>query len=256
MSFFNKVFASIGIGSATVDTKLERDSVIPGEQINGVIEIRGGKVEQNIDNIYLTLNTTYMKESNDKKVYETAQIERLHVSKPLTLKPNDIQTIPFTISIPVDTPITYGRTKIWVATGLDIKAAIDPTDKDFLLVKPNSHTEAVLEAVANLGFRLREVECEAAPYHMRTRLPFIQEFEFIPVSGTFRGKLDELEIVFSNITKEETIVYMQIDRKAKGLGGLLAEALDIDESKVQFTVNNKDILNMKEKIFTIIQKYI
>ena len=57
MSLFNKVLASVGIGAATVDTKLERDQVDPGEELKGVVEIRGGNTEQRIDDIYLTINT-------------------------------------------------------------------------------------------------------------------------------------------------------------------------------------------------------
>ena len=54
MSFFNKVFASVGIGAAKVDTKLEKDRVMPGEEVRGIVEIRGGNTEQNIDDIYLS----------------------------------------------------------------------------------------------------------------------------------------------------------------------------------------------------------
>ncbi|NQD67677.1 sporulation protein, partial [Bacillus haikouensis] len=46
MSFFNKVFASFGIGAATVDTKLEKSSYKAGETANGVVEIRGGSTSQ------------------------------------------------------------------------------------------------------------------------------------------------------------------------------------------------------------------
>jgi sporulation-control protein len=53
MSLFNKVFASIGIGSATVDTKLEKDVFVPGEEIRGIVQIKGGRLEQLIDDIYL-----------------------------------------------------------------------------------------------------------------------------------------------------------------------------------------------------------
>lgn len=41
MSFFNKMLASVGIGSAQIDTKLEKDRLKPGEMISGSIEVRG-----------------------------------------------------------------------------------------------------------------------------------------------------------------------------------------------------------------------
>lgn len=255
MAFFNKVFASIGIGSATVDTKLEKDTVIPGEEINGVVEVKGGNVEQNIDVILLSLHTTYIKEVDDKKFPKTAVLDQIRVNEPFTIQPKETKQIPFSYRLPLDTPVSLGRTKIWVSTGLDIKNAIDPTDKDFLKVLPSRLTEAVINAVTDLGFRLREVECEEAPYRLRRRLPFVQEFEFVPVSGAFRGKLDELEIVFFPVSNTETEIYMQVDRRARGLGGFLSEALKSDESHVHFTVHSSDLSSIREKLASIIQKY-
>ena len=59
MSFVNKLLASVGIGSATVDTKIFRSELVPGEKVEGIVQIRGGNVEQEIDSIYLSLYTTY-----------------------------------------------------------------------------------------------------------------------------------------------------------------------------------------------------
>ena len=255
MSFFNKVFASIGIGSASVDTKLEKDTVMPGEKVNGVVEIKGGNVEQRIDVILLSLHTTYIKEIDDKKYPKTALIEQFRLNEPFTIQPKETKQIPFSFQLPIDTPISLGRTKIWVTTGLDIKNAVDPTDKDYLKVLPSPLTEAVVNAVTDLGFRLREVDCEEAPYRLRRRLPFVQEFEFVPVSGAFRGRLDELEVVFFPISSSETEVYMQVDRKARGLGGFLSEAMNMDESHVHFTVHTSDLASVREKIASIIQRY-
>ncbi|WP_147534913.1 sporulation protein [Bacillus marasmi] len=255
MSLFNKVFASIGIGSATVDTKLERDTLIPGEAVKGIVDVRGGSVEQQIDAIYLSVYTTYLKESDERKYTVNAMIDQVRLNEPFVIKPQETKQIPFSFQLPLDTPITLGRTKIWVATGLDIKNAVDPTDKDFIKVIPNQLTDAVLKAVNDLGFRLREVECEEAPYRIRKRLPFVQEFEFVPITGNYRGKLDELEIVFFPSSSTITDIYMQVDRKARGLGGFLSEALEMDESHVHFTVSSGDLPTLREKINSVIQKF-
>jgi sporulation-control protein len=255
MAFFNKVFASIGIGSATVDTKLEKETVFPGEEINGVVEVKGGNVEQQIDVIHLSIHTTYLKEMDDKKFTKTALIDQYRLNEPFTIQPKETKQIPFSFRLPIDTPVSLGRTKVWVSTGLDIKNSIDPTDKDYLKVQPSQLTEAVISAVSDLGFRLREVDCEEAPYRLRRRLPFVQEFEFVPVSGSFRGKLDELEIVFFPVSNSETEIYMQVDRKARGLAGFLSEAMEMDESHVRFTVHSSDLSSIREKVGSIIQKY-
>jgi sporulation-control protein len=255
MSFFNKVFASVGIGSAAVDTKLEKDTYMPGETVKGVVEIKGGKVEQQVDEIYLTLNTTYLRESDDKKYTVTAEIERFRLTTPFVIGAIEKKDIPFTFQLPFDTPLSIGRSKIWVTTGLDIKGAVDPSDKDYLKVVPNPLMSAVFNAVDNLGFRIREADCEEAPRRLRGRLPFVQEFEFVPTSGLFRGKLDELEVVFFPSGNGSLDIMFQVDRRARGLSGLFSEAMGTDETNVRLSVSNADIPNLQQKIQSVIQRY-
>ncbi|KPC97339.1 Sporulation-control protein spo0M [Geobacillus sp. BCO2] len=69
---FKKLLSSIGIGSATVDTKLVKAKYVQGETVEGVVEVRDGSVEQHIDEIYLALVTTYIREIDDKKFEEKA----------------------------------------------------------------------------------------------------------------------------------------------------------------------------------------
>jgi len=80
MSFFNKAFASIGIGSATVDTILEKSTYQAGEVMRGEIVVQGGNVEQQVDTIFLTVNTTYIRESNDHKYTEVAALQKVKVT--------------------------------------------------------------------------------------------------------------------------------------------------------------------------------
>lgn len=255
MSFFNKVFASVGIGSAAVDTKLEKDTYMPGETVNGVVEIKGGKVEQQVDEIYLTLNTTYLRESDDKKYTVTAEIERFRLTTPFVIRSNEKKDIPFTFQLPFDTPLSIGRSKIWVTTGLDIKGGVDPSDKDYLKVVPNPLMSAVFNAIDNLGFRIREADCEEAPRRLRGRLPFVQEFEFVPTSGLFRGRLDELEVVFFPSGNGLLDIMFQVDRRARGLSGLFSEAMGADETNVRLSVSTADIPNLQQKIQSVIQRY-
>nr|WP_233548023.1 sporulation protein [Rummeliibacillus sp. POC4] len=49
MSLLHKALASLGIGAATVDTKLEKADYTGGEVIHGEVQIRGGNVDQQID---------------------------------------------------------------------------------------------------------------------------------------------------------------------------------------------------------------
>ena len=113
----------------------------------------------------------------------------------------------------------------------------------------------VLNSINRIGFKLLQVENEAAPYRLRKRLPFIQEFEFYPTSGPFRGRLKELEIVFYSIGEHDIEMIMEIDRRARGLSGFLAEALDLDESYVRVRVSRQDVPNLDSKLINIIRQY-
>ncbi|MFC7684582.1 sporulation protein [Ureibacillus sp. GCM10028918] len=255
MAFFKKLGASIGIGSAKVDTKLENSSYEAGEQIKGEVEIYGGKVEQQINAIYLTLYTTYIKEVDDNKYTANAPIQKFKVSDPFLINANETKTIPFSFAIPLDVPITIGKTKVWVATELDIQSGVDSGDKDYIDIRPSKIASRVLDEVQQLGFNLRQVECQQASYKYRSNYPFIQEFEFVPTSGAFRGRLDELEIVFLSQSQSQAELLMQVDRKARGFGGFLAEALDNDETHVKMTVTQQDLHTLGEQLKQVISRY-
>lgn len=248
----NKMLSSIGIGAATVDTQLHNSRYTVGDELSGTIIVRGGRVEQQIDRLYFTLMTTYEVESDDKKYTRTAEIEKYQLTEAFMIQPDEVKEIPFSFKLPYDVPITRGRTKAWVQTGLDIKNAVDPQDKDFIEIKPHPLVLHFLKATTDLGFRLREVECKKAPLSVRKRFPFAQEFEFKPSSGEFRSKLDELEAIFY-VEEDRIEVLLQIDRKARGLG--VMEALGLDESFVRFSYTAMDVPSLSSQLGSLIRKY-
>ncbi len=250
-----KVLASIGIGNAKVDTKLHRERLTAGDVVSGVTEIVGGNVDQQVDTIYLTVYTTYVKEANDKKYYDSAVVARFTVSEPFTIHAGEVREIPFSFNLPYTTPLTRGKTKVWIQTELDIKLAVDPTDKDMIQVLPSPLAANVLEAIRNLGFRMVSADCERAPYTMKTPMPFIQEFEFSARNTPYARYLDELELTFINQSSEHVELLLQVDRKARGLGGLFAEALDIDETFVRLTFKRNDFNSIETVLRQTIEKY-
>lgn len=255
MALFNKVLAQIGIGAATVDAKLVKAQLTAGDKIEGTIEVYGGNTDQNIDCIYLRLYTTYVREVDDKKIKENVVLNSFKINDPFTIQPGETKAIPFSFDLPIDTPVTMGNTRVWVTTGLDIKNAIDPRDIDHVEVLPNPIIQASINAMSEIGFRLRQVECEEAPYRLRRRLPFMQEFEFVPTKGAFYGKLDEVELTFLPDGPNRFEVFMEVDRRARGIAGLFAEALDMDESIVRFHVTDQEIPKLKQMFQNVIQRY-
>jgi sporulation-control protein len=255
MSFFNKVFASVGIGAASVDTKLEKERYTAGERVSGVVEVKGGNVEQEVDSIYLKLYTTYIRESDDKKYTDSACIEKIQITEPFVIQANEVKQFPVSFELPFDTPVTVGSTRVWVATGLDIKNAMDPSDKDYIEISPNEMMNSVFSSLGRLGFKLRKADCEQASRHLRGRNPFVQEFEFVPVTGRYSRRLDELEVVFMSQSLNSVDLLFEVDRKARGLGGFLAEALDTDESMVKLSVSAAEIQSIDERITKLLDRF-
>ncbi len=255
MSFFGKILASVGMGAATVDTKLHRSDFVVGEVVTGIIEIKGGNVEQIIEDVYLNLTTFYTVESGDKEYSTNGIIEKYKVVEKCNIKKGEVKEIPFSFVLPFDTPITMHKSKVWIHTVLGIKDAVDATDNDYISVLPSNLIESIVNAVKQLGFRLYEVENEKRTRRIVGSRSFIQEFEFKPTQGAFRGKLDELELVFFQKSQDVVEVSMQVDRKARGFGGFLSESLGTDETNVRLTLTSKDIPTMPNVLFEAIKRY-
>ena len=253
MSFFGKALASIGIGAAEVDAVLDSEKLRAGEKISGKVYVAGGKQSQRIDRIYLGVLVEFEEKVDDKKVTRRMEIDRFAVSEPFTIEEGEKKEIPFSFELPVDTPLTRGKTKAWVRTGLDIKSALDPTDKDEIKVEPPKLVYRTMKALNGLGFHIKKAQCEKAPRGLGTRLPIVQEFEYKPQSGEFKRKLDELEVVFLPKSHREVDVIMEVDSKAHDLGSFLAEITDTDEKKVKFTVTDESLENLEQNLDRIIR---
>lgn len=259
MSMFKRMLASAGIGAAKVDLMLHQDFVNAGDTISGVVRIQGGRVDQQVDDVYAFVKTRYLKELNDKKVEAEATVARFLLASKFTVEAEKVYEFPVSFQLPLFTPVTMGRSPVWIHTGLDIKESLDPKDQDYLQVGPHPYSAIILDAINQLGFRIREVTSEYSPrYGKINGLSFVQEFEFVPPSQ-FRNQLDELEIIF--YPDEYGIeLLLQIDRKARGLAGLFAEALDTDESFVKIRFDHNQLANgvdyVAGQLLQTIHKYV
>ncbi|MFH7024855.1 MAG: sporulation protein [Heteroscytonema crispum UTEX LB 1556] len=252
---FKKLLASVGIGAAKVDTRLFKDTVIPGEVLEGEVYINGGDVAQDIDDIYLKLATEYKREVDDSTVYEECVMVNYRLLEQFTIQAKEEVVVPFSLELPYEIPLTIGRIPVYIRTGLDIKTAINPRDRDALEVRPHPLMQRVLQAVENLGFHLHKVDCEYT-HHFGGVYPFVQEFEFRP-TGNYRSQLDELEVIF-RLQPNELEVLLEIDKRARGFKGWLQEAFDVDERYVRFFLTQSDLyeVDVEAMIDDIIQSHI
>ena len=253
MSLFKKVLSSVGIGSAKVDTVLYEDRFVPGEVMEGVVKIKGGNLEQDIDEIYFTINTSYQVEKDDRKLTKTAVLESFKLGESIRIRAGEEMELPISLTLPYDTPLTVGRTKVWVATGLDIKGGVDPSDKDYVEVVAGEVMAAFFDSLEELGFQLYDAECEAVN-RFRSRLPFVQEFELKPRSGPFRGRFDELEVICYPY-EEGADFYIELDRRARGFKGYMAEMLDADEVGLNLKISRYDLDGLTDRLHDLIAEY-
>jgi sporulation-control protein len=220
---FRKLMSSIGIGGAKVDTRLGAESFSPGEMVSGEIYISGGDDEQEFNRIYIAVVTSY---KHDESTHEYTLVSN-DVSGSLRVGAKENRTIPFTFDLPYDIPLTLGRTHLYAKTGLDISGALDPSDSDEIRVNPNALQQAVLEAAQSLGFILYQVENEHDPRKGHPR-PFVQQLEFRPTGGPYAGHVEELELVFK-MGPDALDVLVELDRRARPLGGFLESAMELNE---------------------------
>lgn len=252
---FGKLLRSIGIGSAKVDTIVPDPACVPGGFIQGEVRIYGGNAAQDIETIYLTLMTEYEVEVDDTTIRPNAELCRFPLSDRFTVQANQELAMPFQIPVPLNTPVSMGSSRVWLQTGLDIKGAVDPQDRDYLNVVMHPMVEAFVAAAERIGLRLYKVDVEKKTYHhAHHELPFVQEFEFKASGGEFRGRLDEVEAVFY-LSEAGVTVTLQVDRRARDLMSALSESMGLDESYTSFNFTQADLPNLDQILAAAIRRY-
>lgn len=254
MSFIKRMLASVGIGSAKVDTVLEKSAYYPGETVRGKVYIQGGDIKQQVDRIYLHLMTEYIRKRGDDKVRERGMIASFPISEPLVLAPNEKKEILFSFELPLETPMTIYRTKVWVHTGLEIKSSIDPSDHDDITILEHPNILKVRKAIASIGFYQTDVEQVYLPPNRYTKFPVAQEFEYKP-TGNFAAVLDEIEIIYF-IREEGLQMLVELDKRNRGLFGAALDALEMDEKIIQVTLTNDDLKQDIDSIGTMLKDII
>ncbi|MBB4934614.1 sporulation-control protein [Lipingzhangella halophila] len=243
-----RMLATVGIGGATVETALDKETVRPGRKVSGTLKVTGGKVAQTIEAISVGLRATVEKEyeyensqgeerSGEYKV-DVVVAEQVVRDKPMELQPGQEFELPFELRIPMEAPITALKNKhilggVGVSTRLHVDNALDSTDVDPLLIKPLPAQRAVLRALRSLGFKRKDVDLEKGKIpRTRQKLPFYQEFEYSS-PGKYKG-LNSLELTFFT-DKQGVDVVLELDKKrgvlfSEGGDKLLRLSIDHDDT--------------------------
>jgi len=230
---FKKILASIGIGAANVNLILPKTRYSAGEQISGQLRIGGGMIDQMVDKVYLrlVLNSSFKKDDRIHTI--SREVAQGVIAEGFEVKAGSAtQNLPVSFRIPEEIPVSSFATKYFLVTGLDIASAVDPKDSDMIEILPGPRLAVVMQAIEKeLGFRRKP---RTGEFNGR-----FQEFEYRPDDFMF-GKLDELEVVYT-VERDGVRLFMQIDKKARGLFGMIAEEWDLDERHVSLFVPNGQI---------------
>lgn len=213
---FKKLSASLGIGSAHVDTILQNPSISQGKTVQGFIHIKGGLVEQKIDAIILKLCTEVKVETDSGTHYQPLILNSFNVNVPFMIQSGEIKDVPFEFTLHNETPITaintsLNRCKVWIETTLDIDFAINPNDRDYLDIQPLLSVQRVIHYLEQEGFFMLKADVEKGylkGHHFRSVSGCYQELEF-----QNRALLNRKEIELSFILDDDVIhCLVEIDR--------------------------------------------
>lgn len=224
---FKRLLASLGAGGASVETVLTDMNVVPGGVAQGEVRIQGGSVDQGIQGLSVGLQAQVEVEGHDDQEYkQNIEFTKVSLGGAFSLQAEAVHTVPFSLEIPWETPITsfaghtLRGTHVGVTTELAIANAVDSGDLDPVTVHPLPAQQAILDAFGRLGFHFKSADLERGHIHgTRQRLPFYQEIEFHPPQQ-YRG-LNQVELSFVSDDREMDVV-LEMDKK----GGLFSEGSD------------------------------
>lgn len=237
----DRLLSRIGIGAATVDTRLPKTDFTPGETTEAAVQLNGGSTKQEIDAIYFALLT---QAGDDDRI-----IDRFKITDAVVLTGGETRTVTTEVTIPPWTPLTRGDRRVWLKTGLDVAWAVDPDDEDTIDISPGGFVEALFGAVDALGFDYRGEEIRE-PAWLDDR-PFAQAFRFGPQTPEFRSDIDELTIVC--VPREEELkTVIEIDEREPA-----EEATDVefDHQEVPQTFRTANEAMLRRELKTTVERY-
>ncbi|MFE3545621.1 sporulation protein [Nocardia sp. NPDC059177] len=199
---FKQLLAAAGVGGAEVDTQLFTPGVQPGGIVEGVIRLRGGRVDQSVGQVAVEFITRVEREYGDGEEHIADQpFGRVGVTGPFTLPAGQVVEFRFTAPAPLETPITFfdghhlPGAAVAVRTVVDLHGALDSCDTDPIGIGALPAQHVVLDAVRRMGFPLLRTDVEAGGIRgLPQRLPFYQEIEF--GRSPHFPRVNQLELTF------------------------------------------------------------
>ncbi|KKB33827.1 sporulation protein [Bacillus thermotolerans] len=132
---WKEFLSSIGIGGAEVDTILAKKEWKQGEKAEGKVIIKGGPSEQPVESIILTLSHHYEQVNPDSDFSHRIQdLKELVLPIERNIQPEEEISIPFSIELDSNHPVTEGDHKTFLKTTAVIGQGLDPSDEDEVII--------------------------------------------------------------------------------------------------------------------------
>ncbi|QBI54751.1 sporulation protein [Streptomonospora litoralis] len=222
-----RVLAAFGIGGPSIDTVVPEPHTRPGQELHGYIDLAGGEVDADIDEIAVSLAARVEVESGDYEGQVTREFHRMAVTGPFRLHAGEQRRVPFTYRVTYQSPLTDagGRPLPGAVVGLDtdvvIGGAPDKGDLDLIRIYPLPAQDRILEAAHRLGFALVKTDIEQGRLvGTRQEFPLYQELEF-RAAPQYAGRMNEMELSFVADPQGVEVV-IEVDKR----GGLFTESQD------------------------------
>ncbi|WP_399886770.1 sporulation protein [Streptomyces sp. BBFR51] len=217
---FKRLLGSPGVGGPTVDTVLD-PGARPGGALSGEVHLVGGTAGHDVEHVALELvarvETEHGGPGEEGDGEGVVTFDRHTVGGPFRLSAGERRSVPFTMSLPWETPVTEVRGRplgivLGVRTELAVAGARDKGDLDPLTVAPLPAQEAVLEAFGQLGFGFRSADLEYGRIGgTGQRLPFHQEIELTP-PPRYAHQVNEIEVTFLAVSGALEVV-LEADKR-------------------------------------------
>jgi sporulation-control protein len=245
---FKSLLASLGLGAAKIDLILDRSFVVTGKEVTGKIVIAGGDVKQILEGLYVDfiLDSRYTVGESTRHVSEVVQ--RISIFKDdYTIQPQQNYEVPFSFQCPQGLPVSSVCTRYYFQTNLEIKQGIDSHDRDYIDVRPTGLLRNFLAGFSRLGF-----VHHAEGYTGEGGKQIIQ---FRPTTW-LHGEYDEILFDYRPGETEQGIGgFYELDKKTRGIMGVLADSLDLDESQGQYYFSREQLAT-EEKAEETIRQFI
>lgn len=236
---FETVLASMGMGAAKIDLRLDKEIVTTGQEVTGQIVATGGNAEQKVEglSVYFMLKSVHARNGNDLS-------ERIGVvdvtHEEFVIQPNETITFPFSFHCPANIPASSINTKYYFITNLEIKNAIDSHDRDFIKVLPSNRVEQFLTGFKQLGFKQ---DWEGL---VTDEQGWSQLIQYHPTTY-FYGVCNQIAVYFYHNLEQDTIDgVIEVGEQHTDNYSALIDMFHLDEKVSRFELTADD-LSTKEK---------